>query len=301
MSGAQTVTAGDSHSCALDADAIVSCWGTNGFGQLGAGTALVRADAMPVALPAAAAEVRAGTSFTCARLVDGRVSCWGDDAYGQCGDGAIVPDRHAAPVAVAGLSDAEALSVGDRHACALRRGGEVRCWGSNLLRQLGVAGGDASGPVRSDAAPAARVVAAGGSHGCAGDAVGVRCWGNNMQGQLADGTTTTPPAGTSVVAMLDPPSAIALGHRHGCALRRGEVRCWGENRFGEVGDGSRTTRTRPAVVGGLAPTVAVAAGDAFGCALEAGGAIDCWGTNRYGQLGHGMAPWETTTVTTAPW
>ena len=39
--------------------------------------------------------------------------------------------------AVDGITDAVAITAGDRHTCALRRSGEVVCWGGNTRGQLG--------------------------------------------------------------------------------------------------------------------------------------------------------------------
>jgi alpha-tubulin suppressor-like RCC1 family protein len=64
---------------------------------------------------------------------------------------------------------------------------------------------------------------------------GVRCWGENIQGQLGDGTTTNrsiPP--TSDV--LSGVAAIAAGNAHTCALMTtGGIRCWGANGDGRLG------------------------------------------------------------------
>jgi hypothetical protein len=48
---------------------------------------------------------------------------------GQLGDGTTT--QRAAPQPVTGLTDATQIAVGWLHACALRRGGTVVCWGSN--------------------------------------------------------------------------------------------------------------------------------------------------------------------------
>ena len=55
---------------------------------------------------------------SCARLATGRVVCWGVGEDGQLGSGRSLDS--AVPVFVVGLSDAVSVSVGRRHACALR-------------------------------------------------------------------------------------------------------------------------------------------------------------------------------------
>lgn len=76
------IAAGAAHSCVLDSDGDVRCWGA---AQLGAPEVTIR-------LPGATA-IAAGGDHTCALLGDGRVRCWGDDSFGQLGsvlDGGVV-------------------------------------------------------------------------------------------------------------------------------------------------------------------------------------------------------------------
>ncbi|MCP4465631.1 MAG: hypothetical protein GY813_02625 [Halieaceae bacterium] len=60
------VTAGEYHTCALDAAGAVSCWGSNEYGQ----------STVPAAL-GTVVQVTAGDSHTCALDAAGAVSCWG--------------------------------------------------------------------------------------------------------------------------------------------------------------------------------------------------------------------------------
>lgn len=80
----------------------------------------------------------AGFNNLCMRS-GGTVTCIGSyNTYGQLGIGSTMPqptDR--APFPVVGLSDAIAVSVGGEHACAIRSGGSVVCWGRNRWGQLG--------------------------------------------------------------------------------------------------------------------------------------------------------------------
>jgi len=85
---------------------------------------------------------------------------------------------------------------------------------------------------------AKKAIAAGDQHTCAlMVSGGVRCWGDNLYGQLGDGTTTdrkTPQTSDVLTGV----QAIAAGDSHTCALMdSGGVRCWGDNYFGELGLG----------------------------------------------------------------
>lgn len=83
----------------------------------------------------------------CAVTRAGDVHCWGAGAHGQLGDPAR-PASTATPRRVEGLPPVEEVALGESHACARTRAGEVYCWGSDLRGQLGVGTrGSAATPV----------------------------------------------------------------------------------------------------------------------------------------------------------
>ena len=124
---------GDAHSCALDADGAVRCWGDNTFGQLGLGDRASRGDgpgemgaALPtVDLPGPAQAIAAGGHHTCALLTDASVRCWGANDAGQLGLGDRASrgdgpgEMGAALPAVDLPGRVQQLQAGGRHTCAL--------------------------------------------------------------------------------------------------------------------------------------------------------------------------------------
>ena len=78
----------------------------------------------------------------------------------------------------------------------------------------------------------------------------VWAWGNNVEGELGDGTTTN--RNTAVqVSDLTGITAISAGDLHTVALKNdGTVWAWGRNYYGQLGDGTTTNRNTPVQVSG---------------------------------------------------
>lgn len=146
QSGVRSVTAGGAFTCATKIDNSLWCWGNNGLGQLGIGsTTDALAPTKVAALGTTVRQAAAGEGSVCAVTTAGALRCWGHGDDGQLGDGGRV-DR-TAPVAVTGMgSGVRQVSVGERHACAVRTNATVACWGhGGAFGAAGVPGGPISG------------------------------------------------------------------------------------------------------------------------------------------------------------
>lgn len=299
--GAVGIAAGSDHTCVRMETGAVKCWGYNFSGQLGIGSnAAVDQPTDVTALGTAGLEIAAGGDHTCALVSGGGVKCWGSNSYGQLGD--QTTQSRNIPVDVSGLSSGVlAVTGGFSHTCALMTGGGVKCWGDNFYGQLG------DGTTTSKNEPvdviglggSAVGVSAGADFSCALLSTGtVKCWGNNFEGQLGNGTTQYSLSPVTVNGLPGQITAIASGDFHTCALsQEGGLSCWGYNGDGQLGIGTYTNSPVAVAVPGMSSGIlAVRASYRHTCAIAAGGQLKCWGHDRYGQLGQGTEYIRTTPV-----
>jgi alpha-tubulin suppressor-like RCC1 family protein len=214
---------------------------------------------------------------------------------------ASVPGLVSSPAASAATTPvATQISAGLSHTCAVVNGG-VRCWGRNIVGQLG----DGTTSLRSKPVDVVgltsgvSMVTTGDGHSCAlTTAGGVKCWGRNTYGQLGDGTTTTSDTPVGVVGLSSGVASISAGASHTCAVTTaGGIKCWGRNMNGQLGNASLANSSTPVDVVGMTSGVAmVSAGATYTCAVTTAGAADCWGDNQFGQLGN-ADPSNTSTLT----
>lgn len=236
----------------------------------------------------------------------GAVYGWMDDDTGQLGIGDVIPQYHfPTPLRTYMPSGTTSVAVaaGQSHSLALTATGSVYAFGYNGKGQLGDGNdNDSSLPVEVSlpAGVTITAIAAGWEDSLALTSTGsVYAWGDNVDGELGDGSTSDSdlpvpvdlPAGVKV-------AAIAAGEYHSLAVTTtGAVYAWGNNGDGQLGIGTTTNSDVPVEVdlpAGVS-AAAVGAGDNHSLVTTTSGAVYAWGDNTYGELGDG-----TTTQSDVP-
>jgi alpha-tubulin suppressor-like RCC1 family protein len=244
----------------LSASPTMRAWGTDSDGELGDGSRTPVSDTpVQVKLPSGVTPTatRAGCLDSVALTSKGTALAWGNDSFGQLGDGGSATAR-SKPVTVKLPKGTKLTSVraGCAHDLALTSTGKVLAWGLNNDGQLGDGTTrQRDKPVRVSLPKGTTVVAAvsGLLHALALTKGGkVLAWGDNQEGQLGIGTTTTRhrpvfvtlPKGTKV-------SELAAGKDYSLALTTVPVEpgpngtptthgllAWGGNETGQLGTGT---------------------------------------------------------------
>jgi hypothetical protein len=268
---AAEVVVGMQNVCARTRAGRVACWGDNVYKELqrdgGASATPVWIEGLPPA-----EQIGTTTYGTpCIRAADGGVWCWGvnlDRSVRSTEPGYIVyPPRREAS-----LEGARHLIAGHWAVCAVSD--RAVCVRGALDR---ASPGIAYFPNPLSDIATAVDVAFGFAHACLVREDGrVACWGENEEGQLGDGTTTTRPALADVPGIKDA-VRVGVGPLHTCILHKtGRVSCFGapaKTPFTK----EETRRFLVPTDVGLSGVEQLACGWDGACALLRDRSIVCWG------------------------
>ena len=298
------IRVGSSFACGRREDGVVRCWGDNGVGQLGDGTASARAAAdTDVILPGPAIEIAAGAAHACARLLSGEVYCWGFGSGGALGHG--LSENSPTPVRAQGINQAEELEAGSDHTC-VREAGVLKCWGGNHQAQLGLGrtGPSVASPVTSTVSwTSLGRVLAGSGNTCSVTAAGAECLGHNQNRKLGvdpvDSIDAAEPSPVLLPLLLSigPATEFGLGESVVCGLNADDsVTCLGLGTSGSNGAGE-TSAPRTGV--GITP-VAISAGGEGTLLRDAAGQVFGCGNALRSPPASGEGQWEQWTTATTP-
>ena len=290
----ETFDTGEGHTCAIDTDGALWCWGADTYGQLGDENSDYSAHPTPnqVGTDTTWVGVTSLSAHTCGIKENGTVWCWG---YGDSRLGLGPVGDQLAPAQVGTATDWSALDAGYAHTCATKTDGTLWCWGhlhdrdwTNVLEY----------PTQIGTSTDNGWVGAGGYNVCTIStnviAHALRCYGVNGDGQGGVGSydfltdLTEVSGGGSWIS-------AGLGQRHTCGVKStNTLWCWGYNGNGGLGQGTADSIV-PQQAGADHLWTVVDSGPYHSCGITTGRDLYCWGANNNAQIGDG-----TTTDRYAP-
>ncbi len=263
------LAAGEHHSCALDGEGSIHCWGSNEYQQSDAPSGEFMT-------------ISAGGRITCGIDPTNVVHCWrlGEVTTEQYYSAVSVGDfwsdvcrlevdtsevdcnGHAIPDGTV----FKQVSSGFLYSCGVNPEGNIECFVDE-----DVFDGPSSVPAADPPDGTFSYVSAAANHTCAIDDEGaIECWGSDA-GHIEE--VLIPPAGTFV--------DLSLGQNFGCAIDDEHgIECWGDNDEGAL----------DAPEGRF---LEVEAGGPFShhvCAIDETHQIQCWGNDDYGQASPPATP-----------
>ncbi|MBI2372773.1 MAG: hypothetical protein HYV07_02110 [Deltaproteobacteria bacterium] len=272
---------GSGHACALSAAGRVHCWGANNSGQVEDSEVNDVTSPTVVELPPVVG-LALGFRHTCALLAKGEAWCWGSNARLELG----ALDVERGPARVDGIEGAVTIAGGMEHTCARlqsasapdRRAGGwssadglVRCWGANLVGELGVETvGSESVPVESKLSAFAGELVLGARVSCVLDS------GEELH---CAGRSVGPELGTDALEGIGPVRSVGLfDSLHACAVTaEGVVECWGRGGVGQLGSLKDLVRSKPTPLPGVEGVSNLWADESLVCVRIADGSVECAG------------------------
>lgn len=312
------VACGGSFTLALDVLGRVHAWGKNAVGQLGDGSITDRS--VPVMVDRTSAKsslfsatvvaVACGDQHCAALDSDGALHLWGGNGSGQLGDGTraqrLRAVRASARPGASSLSGMALLGVscGRLHTMAVDADGAVHAWGDNSDGQVGIESAAlATYPSKvttSVTSVTPRLLSKGyGLHKIVrGDGkhmpdTTIQTAGDNLYGQLGDGSTTYRFSGAFSLGCTFPYSVVAAANsmsHSAVVLSNGGVYAWGRNTYFECGNSaggfvSSASRGLVSTLFSRFKAVDVACGTGITLVLTSTGDVLAMGTNLTGMMG----------------
>lgn len=188
------VVVGDEHTCGIDLEGGLYCWGSNGGKRLGGLIEEGYAESPQPVVGAfqgdqVARAVSLGVDFSCALRADKKLFCWGRTDRGRLGH----DESDIYPFTVV-HTELVALESKAAQSCGISEDDLLFCWGENSLGQLGL--GEPTGD-RYEAFPRSEgesfvAVSLGREFSCGIRSTGrLFCWGSGSYGALGIGDVTS--------------------------------------------------------------------------------------------------------------
>lgn len=238
-------------------------------------------------------------------IAEGKPYCWGENYYGELGnDSTDTVSAFPSAVKMEGALSGKTVTALYHGTSAPTRylvaDGELYSWGSNWYDALGTGTSEESvshpmsvseGSILAD--KSVTQISQGANFTCAIADAKIYCWGENVRGQLGDGTTE--PKSTPVAVDMSGALAgktIASISAYGeniCAIASNQLYCWGDH-YNLISGVSGVQSTRPVAMsstGALAgKTITSLSRSSGNTCVVASGELFCWGSNSHGGVGN---------------
>jgi alpha-tubulin suppressor-like RCC1 family protein len=282
--------AGNNHTCAIDINKNIYCWGANYWAQSGCpscgwrSTGLQRVTPPTILgdMPVRFRKVSAGTGHSCGISERGNAICWGSNAFSKSGGPATSFNL---PRHVVGQKPFMRIAAGLDHTCATTSVGELECWGGNRKGEIRQPADPWAGfpdplnvrPFHSTSlVGAVDLVATGAYATCAHSAAGgVACWGIGSAADTQVHASADTDLELGFVAPSSPSNPVPLVDVM-CDIRLGDVHC------------GLTSQPLQKIAGLPTQAYDTTVGGWHYCSVHADGRAFCWGSNNeVGQMGDG--------------
>jgi Regulator of chromosome condensation (RCC1) repeat len=284
------------HTCALDKNGAIWCWGTGPF--LRDEMSMPTTERAPVKLPLPpATHVGFGGAVACAAS-SSDVTCWGSNRHGQIGpfDATVRNRWHPPhPIALPTGAPVRRLAVGDATFILREDGTTVSLGAQPTIGRITSIFPDPypdklalDGIFAIDAATDNVCATAGGMGYCWGAVAGHLNSPTHLSRALPKPMVVPEPIVYSATTSILETRRWQLPARWCAIAVSGAVYCWGLNESGQAGNGKADYAFDAVGVVGLpGPAAQVKVTRDTTCALLTSGKIYCWGSNVDGQLGNG--------------
>lgn len=275
--------------------------GTNGYGQLAAGSAIIQTNTVVSMLNVTDfTQVQAGDYGGIGLRANGTVWVWGRNEYGQLANGVTTDSNPSyVPIQVAGLTDVVEVDAGYGWFAVRKSDGTVWAWGRNDFGCLGqgTTSGNSTNPVQVIGLTNVTDIMIGGWGAMALTSEGtVYTWGRNDNGQLGRGSAGVSSGTATAIASLTGNVAKlfdSTGYTFFVEKTDGTMWAWGKGDLGNFGDGrsggGMLTVITPFQINnlGISQVRQLCAGYSFTLAAMMDGTVKVWGDNADGRLGLG--------------
>jgi alpha-tubulin suppressor-like RCC1 family protein len=263
----RSISAGETHLCAVTTVDRAYCWGFGQYYQFGNPSAKSADEPTRAANEMLLSSISAGGDATCGVAPSGDAYCWGWNGAGQDGGGQKPSNGNTytkTPGKVVGDLKFRAVSTSSSYACGIVASGRGYCWGvSTMVGSVVTNNVSTPTPIALDAP--LRAISTGKTHACVVTTSDeVYCWGANKQGQLgagiANGSVKPIRSAGELKAAEVSAANVSVGFAaFTCAIAADRLTtyCWGRGDLGQLGNGNTVAEdvvnNTPTIVSGQKP------------------------------------------------